>query len=100
MDGTTVDYVVIPIVAVICLATWLATVYWADAHPPKSPRTAAMTAEPDAAASHAGAGQAATRATAGQVQQVDVPRQAAAPPEDQGNGRGQVPASSARRGTS
>jgi hypothetical protein len=30
MDGTTVDYVVIPIVAVICLATWLATVYWAD----------------------------------------------------------------------
>ena len=93
MDGTTVDYVVIPIVAVICLATWLATVYWADAHPRKSPRTAAMTAEPDA-------DRAEARATAGQVQQVDVPRQAAAPPEDQGNGRGQVPASSARRGTS
>jgi hypothetical protein len=100
MDGTTVDYVVIPIVAVICLATWLAMVYWADAHPRKSPRTVAMTAEPDAAAGHAGAGQAAARATAGQVQQVDVPRQATAPPEDQGNGRGQVPASSARRGTS
>ena len=97
MDGTTVDDVIIPIVAVICLATWLATVYWADAHPRKSPGTAAMTAEPDAAA---GAGQAAARATAGQVQQVDVPRQATAPPEDQGNGRGQVPASSARRGTS
>ena len=95
MDGTTVDYVVIPIVAVICLATWLATVYWADAHPRKSPRTAAMTAEPDAAE-----GRAAARATAGQVQQVDVPRQAAAPPEDLGNGRGQVPASSTRRGTS
>ena len=75
MDGTTVDYVIIPIVAVICLATWLTTVYWADAHPRKRLRT-------------------------GQVQQVDVPRQATAPPEDQGNGRGQVPASSARRGTS
>ena len=59
-----------------------------------------MTAEPDAAAGHAGAGQAAARVTAAQVQQVDVPHQATAPPEDQGNGRGQVPASSARRGTS
>ena len=100
MDGTTVDYVIIPIVAVICLATWLATVYWADAHPRKRLRTAAMTADGHAAAGHAGAGQAAARATAGQVQQVDVPRQATAPPEDQGNGRGQVPASSARRGMS
>ena len=99
MDGTTVDYVIIPIVAVVCLATWLATVYWADAHPRKHLPTAATTAEPDAAAGPAGTGQAAARATAGQVQQVDVPRQSA-PPEDHGNGGGQVLASSARRGTS
>jgi hypothetical protein len=41
MDGTTADYIVIPIVAIICLATWLATIYWADAHPRKGPRAVA-----------------------------------------------------------
>jgi hypothetical protein len=89
MDGTTADYIVIPIVAVICLATWLAAIYWADAHPRKAPR---------AAAGQAGAA-GATAGQVKQVKQVTVPRQAAAPAEDQDRERGQAPAGAARRGT-
>jgi len=59
MDGSTVDFIAIPIVAVISLAAWLITVYWADSHPLKSPRTATATAKP-----------------------VSVPRQATAPADD------------------
>jgi hypothetical protein len=86
MDGTTADYIVIPIVAIICLAVWLATIYWADAHPRKGPSAVAGQAR-------------AARATAGQVKQVTVPRQPTALAGDQDRERGQVPAGTARRGT-
>jgi hypothetical protein len=33
MDGSTADIIVVPIVAAICLATWLFLVYYASAHP-------------------------------------------------------------------
>jgi hypothetical protein len=33
MDGSTIDVIVIPIVAAICLATWLFMVYYAASHP-------------------------------------------------------------------
>jgi hypothetical protein len=33
MTGSSVDFIVIPIVATICLAAWLIMVYYADSHP-------------------------------------------------------------------
>jgi hypothetical protein len=33
MTGSSIDFIVIPIVAVICLAVWLIMVYYADSHP-------------------------------------------------------------------
>jgi uncharacterized membrane protein len=33
MTGSSIDFIVIPIVAVISLAAWLITVYYADSHP-------------------------------------------------------------------
>jgi hypothetical protein len=33
MSGSSIDYVVIPIVAVICLAVWLGAVYYSASHP-------------------------------------------------------------------
>ena len=77
MDGSSVDFIVIPIVAVISLAAWLVMVYWADSHPPKSQRTAMVTGEQDAAA-----GQADTTGTAQSAAGPGtVPRQPAAPAE-------------------
>ena len=76
MDGSSVDFIVIPIVAVISLAAWLVMVYWADSHPRKSQRTAMVTGEQDAAA-----GQADTADTAQSAAGPGtVPRQSAAPP--------------------
>ena len=64
MDGASYDFIVIPIVALICLAAWLSIMYWADAHPKTSPRPATVSHEQDAIAA-----------------QVNVPRQATAPPK-------------------
>ena len=75
MDGTSADFIVIPIVAVISLAAWLVPIYWADRHPRKSPRTMTVTAEPDAVPGQPGA----AHAPAGHG---TVPRQATAPAED------------------
>jgi hypothetical protein len=50
MDGSSVDFIVIPIVAIICLATWLGGIYWADAHPRWGSRATTVTREPDAIA--------------------------------------------------
>jgi hypothetical protein len=33
MTGSSIDFIVIPIVAVTSLAAWLIMVYWADSHP-------------------------------------------------------------------
>jgi hypothetical protein len=33
MTGSSIDFIVIPIVATICLAAWLIMVYYADSHP-------------------------------------------------------------------
>lgn len=50
MDGTAVDFLVIPIVALISLAAWLVMIYVADSHPVKDRAPAsAKTAEPGAA---------------------------------------------------
>ena len=62
MDGSSVDFIVIPIVAIICLATWLGGIYWADAHPRWGSRATTVTREPDAIAGR-----------------VPAPRQAPAP---------------------
>jgi hypothetical protein len=64
MDGASYDFIVIPIVALVCLASWLSIMYWADAHPKVSPRPAPVLHEQDAIAG-----------------QVNVPRQATAPPK-------------------
>jgi hypothetical protein len=64
MDGSNYDFIVIPIVALICLASWLAIIYWADGHPKTGPRPATVSRGQDAIAG-----------------QVNVPRQATAPPE-------------------
>jgi hypothetical protein len=47
MDGSSVDFIVIPIVAVISLAAWLVMVYWADRDPLKIQRTAIVTSKQD-----------------------------------------------------
>jgi len=75
MDGTSADFIVIPIVAVISLAAWLVPIYWADSHPRKSPRTTTVTAGPDVVPGQPGT----ATAPAGQG---TVPRQATAPAED------------------
>jgi hypothetical protein len=54
MDGATIDFIVIPIVAIISLAAWLVPIYWADSHPRKSPRTTTVTGPRDAVADQAG----------------------------------------------
>jgi hypothetical protein len=64
MDGASYDFIVIPIVALVCLASWLSIMFWADAHPKVSPRPATVSYEQDAIAG-----------------QVNVPRQATAPPK-------------------
>jgi hypothetical protein len=64
MDGASYDFIVIPIVALICLGSWLSIMFWADAHPKVSPRPATVSYEQDAIAG-----------------QVNVPRQATAPPK-------------------
>jgi len=33
MSGSHIVPIIVPIVSVICLATWLIIIYWADAHP-------------------------------------------------------------------
>ena len=75
MDGSTIDVIIIPIVAIISLAAWLAPIYWADSHPRKSPRTTTVTAGPDVVPGQPGT----ATAPAGQG---TVPRQATAPAED------------------
>ena len=50
MDGATIDFIVIPIVAIINLATWLAAIYWADSHPRWGSRATTVTREPGAIA--------------------------------------------------
>ena len=72
MDGSSVDFIIIPIVAVISLAVWLVMVYWADRDPLKSQRTAIVANEQDAIA-----GKADTAHPAAGT----VPRQPAAPAE-------------------
>jgi hypothetical protein len=77
MDGSSVDFIVIPIVAVISLAVWLVMVYWADRDPLKSQRTAIVTSKQDSVADTADtAHRAAGPGT--------VPRQPAAPAEREG----------------
>jgi hypothetical protein len=68
MDGASYDFIVIPIVALICLAFWLSIMFWADGHPKVSPRPAPVSYEPVSHEQDAIAGQ------------VNVPRQATAPP--------------------
>jgi hypothetical protein len=75
MDGSSVDFIVIPIVAVISLAAWLVVVYWADSHPAKSQRTATVTDEHDAVAAQTGRTPPVARGT--------VPRQPTAPADDE-----------------
>jgi len=76
MDGAAVDFIVIPIVAIISLATWLAAIYWADRHPRTLPRTTTVgPAEPGAVPAQSGTALAPTT-------QGNVPRQATAPAED------------------
>jgi hypothetical protein len=75
MDGASVDFIVIPIVAIISLATWLAAIYWADSHPRTSPRT---TTAPPARQEFA----VPEPAPQGLASHADVPRQATAPVED------------------
>jgi flagellar basal body-associated protein FliL len=71
MDGTTLDLIIIPIVAVASLAAGLLMVMWAGEHPGKAePRRSAGTAEPSSAASPVAVPAAGP---------VAVPRQAAAP---------------------
>jgi hypothetical protein len=100
MDGSSVDFIVIPIVAIISLAAWLVPIYRADSHPRKSPRTATVTDGQDAVAGSAdavppvagppvaGPPVAAHPVTAHPVtarpvaRQGTVPRQPAAPAED------------------
>jgi len=77
MDGASVDFIVIPIVAIISLATWLAAIYWADSHPRTSPRT--TTARP---ASFAEPGTAHAPIQQGLASQRNVPHQATAPAAD------------------
>ena len=64
MDGASYDFIVIPIVALTCLASWLSIMFWMDAHPKTSPRPTTVSYEQDAIAG-----------------QVNVPRQATAPPK-------------------
>jgi hypothetical protein len=33
MDGSAIDFIVIPIVAIISLVGWLVPIYWAASHP-------------------------------------------------------------------
>ena len=33
MDGSSIDLILIPIVAVLSLVGWLVPIYWADSHP-------------------------------------------------------------------
>jgi hypothetical protein len=95
MDGSSVDFIVIPIVAIISLAAWLVPIYRADSHPRKSPRTATVTDGQDAVAGSAdavppvaGPPVTAHPVTAHPVtarpvaRQGTVPRQPAAPAED------------------
>lgn len=76
MDGTALDYIIVPIVAILITVAWPALVLWADARqarPRRAPRTPATRAA------------AASRAPA-----MDVPRQAQAP------ARERVPAGAGR----
>jgi hypothetical protein len=66
MDGASYDYIVIPIVALVCLGSWLYIMFWMDAHPKVAPRPT-VSYEPYEQDSVAG--------------QVNVPRQATAPPQ-------------------
>jgi hypothetical protein len=51
MDGSSVVFIVLPIVSIICLATWLGGIYWADSHPRwGGSRVTTFTHEPDAIA--------------------------------------------------
>jgi hypothetical protein len=50
MDGSSVVFIVLPIVSIICLATWLGGIYWADSHPRWGSRETTVTREPDAIA--------------------------------------------------
>jgi hypothetical protein len=74
MDGSPIDYIIIPIVAIISLATWLAAIYWADSHPRTTTERPASLAEPDAVPTQPG--------TAPAPSQGNVPRQATAPADD------------------
>jgi len=64
MDGASYDFIVIPIVALVCLGSWLYIMFWMDGHPKVSPRPAPVSYEQDAITG-----------------QVNVPRQATAPPK-------------------
>jgi hypothetical protein len=33
MDGSPIDFIIIPIIAVVSLIAWLVPIYWADSHP-------------------------------------------------------------------
>lgn len=68
MDGSAVDFIIIPIVVVPCLAAWLIAVYRASTHPKTSRPAPTAIAEPDAIAAQAGPAHAVTG-------QVTVPRQ-------------------------
>jgi hypothetical protein len=84
MDGSTIDFILIPIVAIISLATWLAATYWADSRPRTNPRTTAICpaslAEPGAVPTRP-----VTAPAPGQQEpasQGNAPRQATAPAGD------------------
>jgi hypothetical protein len=73
MTGSTLDLIIIPVVAVIVLAAWIVLVFWADAHP--------AWGRHEARAGHGTSGQA-TRSPAGRPEECPdaAPRETQASP--------------------